>query len=141
MMQARHCKHGHRFTPKNTYVHPSGFRVCMTCKRETNRKWGRRWTEAKQRLRAELGRPYIPPAERTHCPEGHPYDQVRPEGWRGCSICRKESAKWSYDNRTEQQKERHRAYMRAWYVRNRARIRGYAHPYKPVYGARIDARS
>ena len=27
------CKRGHEFTPENTYVHPSGSRVCRACKR------------------------------------------------------------------------------------------------------------
>ena len=27
-----HCKHGHEFTPRNTYWRPSGGRECITCK-------------------------------------------------------------------------------------------------------------
>jgi hypothetical protein len=27
------CKHGHDFTPENTYIKPNGFRACRTCKR------------------------------------------------------------------------------------------------------------
>jgi hypothetical protein len=26
-----HCKHGHEFTPKNTYVHHNGHRACRAC--------------------------------------------------------------------------------------------------------------
>ncbi len=28
-----HCKHGHKFTPENTYVHPGGARACRICRR------------------------------------------------------------------------------------------------------------
>lgn len=27
------CKHGHEFTPENTYICPRGYRVCRTCRR------------------------------------------------------------------------------------------------------------
>lgn len=30
-------------------------------------------------------------AQRTHCPQGHPYDTIR-QGWRACSVCLKEQA-------------------------------------------------
>lgn len=34
-----HCKHGHEFTPENTYYHPTrGTRNCRTCQRESNRR-------------------------------------------------------------------------------------------------------
>jgi len=26
-----HCKHGHRYTEKNTYIRPNGLRYCRTC--------------------------------------------------------------------------------------------------------------
>lgn len=28
------CKHGHDYTPENTYTNPQGYRSCRTCKRE-----------------------------------------------------------------------------------------------------------
>lgn len=28
-----HCKHGHEFTPENTYIRPTGARQCRTCNR------------------------------------------------------------------------------------------------------------
>lgn len=28
-----HCKHGHEFTPENTYVQPAGWRSCRACAR------------------------------------------------------------------------------------------------------------
>lgn len=33
-----HCKHGHEFTPENTYIRPSGYRTCRTCMRESGRR-------------------------------------------------------------------------------------------------------
>ena len=34
-----HCKHGHSFSPENTYINPaSGQRSCRTCTREINRR-------------------------------------------------------------------------------------------------------
>lgn len=30
-----HCKHGHEFTPENTYIRPGGARVCRICNRRT----------------------------------------------------------------------------------------------------------
>jgi hypothetical protein len=33
-----HCKHGHEFTTKNTYVRPYGGRSCRTCGREEARR-------------------------------------------------------------------------------------------------------
>lgn len=29
-----HCKRGHEYTPKNTYVRSDGARVCQACRRE-----------------------------------------------------------------------------------------------------------
>lgn len=29
--QKMHCKHGHEFTPENTYVYRGGRRQCKTC--------------------------------------------------------------------------------------------------------------
>lgn len=28
-----HCRHGHEYTPENTYVNPKGRRICRTCRR------------------------------------------------------------------------------------------------------------
>lgn len=33
-----HCKHGHEFTPENTYHEKGGGRVCRTCNREKQRR-------------------------------------------------------------------------------------------------------
>lgn len=33
-----HCIHGHEFTPENTYLHPTGQRVCRACRRARQRR-------------------------------------------------------------------------------------------------------
>lgn len=33
-----HCKHGHEYTPENTYVQPKGSRACRTCLAESGKK-------------------------------------------------------------------------------------------------------
>lgn len=32
-----HCKHGHKFTPENTYLRPNGGRDCITCMKRRDR--------------------------------------------------------------------------------------------------------
>lgn len=31
-----HCKHGHEFTPENTYIKPNGYRNCRKCRADAN---------------------------------------------------------------------------------------------------------
>jgi len=45
-----HCKHGHEYTPENTYVQPKGSRACRTCLKESQRRGA-------QRRRVEMGLP------------------------------------------------------------------------------------
>jgi len=33
-----HCKHGHEFTPENTYIRPEGFRQCRKCRNAASTK-------------------------------------------------------------------------------------------------------
>jgi hypothetical protein len=42
-----HCKHGHEFTPDNTYTNPnSGKRSCKTCRLRTSREYETRRVRA-----------------------------------------------------------------------------------------------
>lgn len=34
-----HCKHGHEFTEDNIMIRYDGFRECLTCSRETKKRW------------------------------------------------------------------------------------------------------
>src|SRR5574343_1346000 len=43
-----HCKHGHEFTPENTYEQANGCRGCRECKRRVGRNWARK-TSAQQK--------------------------------------------------------------------------------------------
>jgi hypothetical protein len=41
--KANHCRHGHKWTPKNTYTHPtSGSRICRICTLESIRRYQKR---------------------------------------------------------------------------------------------------
>lgn len=50
-----HCKHGHKYTPENTYVDPRGLRECRICRRDRDR----RFSEAnREKLRVKNRRHY-----------------------------------------------------------------------------------
>jgi hypothetical protein len=62
------CSRGHPYLLGNWYLHPDGYRVCLTCRR----LWRRQ----------------------SHCKYGHPLpptDPNNPRGWRRCSQCTAES--------------------------------------------------
>lgn len=74
------CKHGHEYTPENTYFSPKGYRFCKTCRLAK----GRAFSNYKGNLL---------PKQRTHCPRGHKYDEentrITPRGSRACKACEK----------------------------------------------------
>jgi hypothetical protein len=80
-----HCPQGHPYSGDNLSINRAGSRVCRECKR--SRIWIRR------RSRAILeGRKILPVAsERTHCPNGHPYEgvnlRIAKNGQRVCKAC------------------------------------------------------
>lgn len=125
-----YCRHGHEYTPENTYENPEGVRNCRECKRQqvdryrskvktpTHRvdvcKNGHAMDEANSAFAAdgtrscracsrERTRAYrnskpqtdrgLLPAQRTACPQGHPYDEantyVTSAGHRQCRTCNK----------------------------------------------------
>ena len=76
-----HCPYGHPYDEVNTYVNPSGHRVCRECSRSKFRDWYR-----------ENRSPGTPTnAEKTHCPQGHEYTPentyIHAEGKRRCRTC------------------------------------------------------
>lgn len=51
-----HCKHGHEFTPENTFIKSNGCRSCRTCRRGYDR--GRRdaeyWREYRKKMKKSV---------------------------------------------------------------------------------------
>jgi hypothetical protein len=83
-----HCPRGHEYTPENTYVNPKGSRECRTCTRARKEEDGR---IAKERRRQRGLMPNTNSAK-THCPQGHPYDEentylIPSNGRRMCRAC------------------------------------------------------
>lgn len=40
------CKHGHLYTPENTYLSPNGWRNCRVCLSESKKKWREKHAKA-----------------------------------------------------------------------------------------------
>lgn len=82
--QRTHCVNNHEFTEKNTYVAKSGKKVCRTCQRNSQQKYHGRPVSGDQP-------PGLRNSEKTHCPQGHAYDEKntikKPDGSRGCYTC------------------------------------------------------
>lgn len=83
-MVATECSNGHPFNEENTYVYPNGERGCRTC----IRKWNQEWRAENRPSKGGRGSHQT---AKTHCPKGHPYDEVntilKPGGGRGCRAC------------------------------------------------------
>ena len=103
-----HCKHGHEYTPENTYWHPHSdgnqtpVRRCRTCNRER---------VARQRRKQGIPVRTKP----THCQKGHEYTPQNIYWWyqpksgtmvRRCRICRRLRERANY------LENRHRWYPR-----------------------------
>lgn len=89
-----HCIRGHRFDEANTLMW-RGERRCRTCAREASRVYYR--AHPRPVLPRKAPRAYVHPnSEKTHCPAGHPYDEIntywrkRSSGGRACRACRRE---------------------------------------------------
>jgi HNH endonuclease len=89
-----YCIHGHEFTPENTIRTREGWRQCRKCKLLSMRKW---YNENRRRVSAERRKVYRethePPARKTHCKRGHPFDEkntyIDARGDRICKECRR----------------------------------------------------
>ncbi len=86
-----HCKHGHEYTPENTYWW-HGERQCRSC-----------WKERQKELHArKVAAPGYKPhcKDRTECPRGHPYSPentiITKRGSRRCRAC---SVAWTREYR------------------------------------------
>lgn len=79
------CVNGHPLVGDALHMRKEGGRACRECRREGDR---RRVREAA----AALGREVLPlPQDRTHCVNGHPFDEENTKrdrrGWRSCRAC------------------------------------------------------
>lgn len=85
------CVHGHALSGENLYVSPKGRRGCRAC---TNANSHRHRAIAADRE----GRTLVPHTrDRTHCPQGHPYEgdnlKINKQGQRACRECRRIAAR------------------------------------------------
>lgn len=78
------CPAGHPYNDENTYLDSSGRRRCKPCRRVRRRV--QRTPDEQQEMRLRMG---APRRERTHCPQGHPYDAENTRRTkRGRRVCR-----------------------------------------------------
>jgi hypothetical protein len=75
------CPRGHVYQEENDRRNKHGKRYCVVCRRERDRNRSRP-TGAGHRN-----------SQKTHCPQGHPYDYISPTGARMCKTCRREQGK------------------------------------------------
>lgn len=78
-----HCKNGHKYDEANTAWSRAGHRVCRTCQREAVAR-GRAAKKPK-------GYKFVHHhSAKTHCAQGHPFDEANTywyRGWRQCRAC------------------------------------------------------
>lgn len=78
------CPAGHPYNDENTYFDSSGRRRCKPCRRLRRRV--QRTPAEQQEMRLRMG---TPRRERTHCPQGHLYDDENTRrNSRGARVCR-----------------------------------------------------
>lgn len=82
------CKHGHPWTPENTYFNAKGTLCCRVC----SINW--------QRAKREAAGAGIANGLKTQCKRGHPFDEqntyYRPDGRRECVTCNRERSAARY---------------------------------------------
>ncbi len=77
------CHNGHPYNEENTWIDGDGRKRCRVCRRPRRRV--QRTEEEAQQMRLNMGGPR---RERTHCPQGHPYDEANTRHYKGHRICR-----------------------------------------------------
>lgn len=83
-----HCKRGHPLSGDNVWIDPkTERRHCQECRRMRDRETYRKEQESKGLIVGPRN------SDRTHCPQGHPYDEentyVNKRGSRQCKACAK----------------------------------------------------
>lgn len=89
-----HCKRGHALDDANVYLSKSGSKSCRACLRENTARW--------RKLNPQPAGPGIGSHQRsrTHCPQGHPYDEINTYHYRGgryCKTCARNNQKKHYE--------------------------------------------
>jgi hypothetical protein len=96
------CPAGHPYSDENTYTNSDGRRRCKPCRRARRRV--QRTDEERIEMRRRMG---VPRAQRTHCPQGHPYDEentlVNSRGSRVCRACARERRQRAKESRGQQE--------------------------------------
>lgn len=86
------CPQGHPYDEANTRYNKDGSRACRLCEGAR----ALRYYYKKQRDKNPGWMPAIPVGQRTHCPQGHPYDEANTrrnkKGGRACRTCERERA-------------------------------------------------
>jgi hypothetical protein len=96
-----HCPKGHEYSPENTRVR-DGSRYCRACGRE-------RAKEQYRLKQAAAGKTVGPPMqEKTHCVNGHEFDEQNTQwdrGKRRCRACNNEKSRRSHQRRRARSQE------------------------------------
>lgn len=96
------CVNGHELKGDALYVRPGGGRACYQCHRELDRR-------QRREKAAQEGREVQPlPQDRTHCAQGHPYDEANTRYCRGQRVCRTCTARSSREYQARKKAERDR---------------------------------
>ena len=84
-----HCPQDHPYSGPNLYITTKGYVSCRACARDSQERYRQR-----KRDKGEIG---LPRAARTHCPQGHEYDESNTyrnaDGHRACRACKRERAR------------------------------------------------
>lgn len=99
------CARGHVVARDNTYYRPNGRGECRAC---------RRLRDGSTKVAARL---------RTHCPRGHPYDEMNTRWYQGRRYCKECNGINQRERmkRNPEVRRRRNAQTRAWQKRNRER--------------------
>lgn len=94
------CVNGHSLEGDTLYLRPAGGRACYQCHRDLDRRQRREKAEQEGRTVRPL------PADRTHCPQGHPYDEANTGRSRNQRVCKTCVAKSSREYQARKKAER-----------------------------------
>jgi hypothetical protein len=86
-----HCPKGHPYEGDNLVIETNGHRRCRTCEHARHR------LDRERQAAAEGRELLVLVGDRTHCPQGHPYEGdnlvINSRGARCCRTCRRKSGR------------------------------------------------